>query len=99
MADTPDGAPISKIDTQEKQASDIPRVRTYAADMKRAIDARGETIASIVNTEQTSSRTENAAAQNCTNAVANNAFTLWCGSAVSSRCCGHGEHLVLNSIR
>lgn len=39
-----------------KEDSGLPRVRTYASDMSRAIRARGETLASIVNTEQRAAR-------------------------------------------
>ena len=45
--------------TAEKKARTegaIPRIRTYANDMKSAIDSRGATLASIANTEQTANK-------------------------------------------
>lgn len=37
----------------QKPVDGLPRIRTYAADMSKVIKARGETLASIVNKEQT----------------------------------------------
>lgn len=50
--------------TDEKpnnQKPELPRVRTYAADMARTIKNRGETMASIANTERTQPKTQKVA--------------------------------------
>lgn len=44
--------PTPPQDSQAPQ-HELPRIRTYAADMSRVIKARGETLASIVNKERT----------------------------------------------
>lgn len=43
----------SQNQSAEKSGMELPRIRTYAADMSKVIKARGETLASIVNKEQT----------------------------------------------
>ena len=53
-----DGAPK----TTAPQSGDLPRIRTYAADMSKAIKARGETLASIVNKEKTTAKQQSGAA-------------------------------------
>lgn len=43
----------SQNQSTEKSGVELPRIRTYAADMSKAIKSRGETLASIVNKEKT----------------------------------------------
>lgn len=42
-----------QAEEEERAMFELPRIRTYASDMSRAIKARGESLASIVNKEQT----------------------------------------------
>lgn len=50
--------PTNDTSSRKEEKRDLPRIRTYAADMSRAIQSRGETLSSIVAAQQNAASRE-----------------------------------------